>query len=131
MKKLLIPLVIIGLLGFMVFAFYAFNMFIYNEKQSTDVPVVPYEATLTGEYVCLSSKDKSVPQTMECAFGLKTEAGEQYALNFEEMGDKSQFKTGEIVTLFGTITPLVVLSTDHWQKYDIEGIFSVKASSKK
>jgi hypothetical protein len=35
---------------------------------------------------------------------------------------------GERFTANGTVTPIERLSTDHWQKYNIEGIFSVTDS---
>ncbi|OGM28904.1 hypothetical protein A2801_03010 [Candidatus Woesebacteria bacterium RIFCSPHIGHO2_01_FULL_41_10] len=85
----------------------------------------PYQTTLSGEYVCLPHKDTSGPQTMECAFGIKTPDGTHYAVDFGENGDLTQFVAGESVTLSGLVTPIEYISTDHWQIYDIVGIFSV------
>ena len=124
MKKPFVILAFVGLAASAVFAFYAFNSFIYNQKQQSPIPS-PYEGTLTGEYVCLPHKDTSGPVTLECAFGLKTANGEHYALDLGN-GDLTSFVAGQTATLSGTITPLALLSTDHWQKYDIEGILSVE-----
>lgn len=111
-----------------VFAFFAFNSFIYTEKQADPTATyAPYQATLTGEYVCLPHKDTDGPQTLECAFGLKTEAGEHFALDFGESTDMAaEFMAGQTVTLSGVVTPIENLSSDHWQKYDTTGILSVR-----
>jgi hypothetical protein len=125
MKKPFVILAFVGLAASAIFAFYAFNLFIYNEKQDPGNPLAPYTATLTGEYVCLPHKDTRGPVTLECAFGLKTESGEHYALDLGN-SDSSSFVAGQTATLSGTITPLALLSTDHWQKYNIEGILSIE-----
>jgi len=123
-KGYFIPLLIaVGL----VFSFILFNQHVYNQKQSSpSEQIESYRGTLTGEYVCLPHTDQSGPQTLECALGMKTEAGEYYALDF---GSDSQeiptLKTGDKFTATGLITPIELLSTDHWQKYPVEGIFSV------
>lgn len=122
MKKIVVGLLIVALA---IGAFFAFNNFIYDQKQGDGNPPAPYAATLRGTYVCLPHRDTSGPQTMECAFGLQTEVGEYYALDFGEDGDMTQFKSGEEAFLTGTITPIEALSTDQWQKYDIVGILSV------
>lgn len=123
MKRLLI--IVFGLAILLVLAFFAFNNFIYDQKQGSGEPVAPYQGTLTGEYVCLPHRDTRGPQTLECAFGLKTATGEHYALDFGEK-PPTDFKGGQTVTLSGTITPIENLSSDQWQKYDIVGIFSSK-----
>lgn len=131
MKKIYILLAFSGLAMSLVFAFYTFNKFIYNQKQAPNPSTAPapYEATLTGTYVCLPHRDTSGPQTMECAFGLKTASGEHYALDFGENSTGEEFRAGETATLFGTITPIEYLSSDHWQIYDIVGILSIKANA--
>lgn len=126
MKKLLIIIGILLVVG--TVGFFAFNQYIYNQKQGSGEPVVPYEGTLSGTYVCLPHKDTTGPQTLECAFGLKTQTGEYYALDFGQ-GDPTQFMGGQEVTLTGTITPIEMLSSDQWQKYDVVGILSVKTTS--
>lgn len=121
-------LVLLGIAG-LVWAFYALNNYIYQEKQGDGVAVEPYRATLSGEYVCLPLKDATDPQTDECAFGLKTESGEYYAIDFNLMSQHhAPLSAGDRILANGVITPIERLSTDHWQRYPIEGIFSVTDS---
>lgn len=124
-KKYPVPILLFGLFVAAILTFWALNSFIYNKKQMSAEAVTPYEATLSGEYVCLESTGPGISQTMECAFGIKTQSGEQYALDFGEGDVGSQFVAGETVSVSGVITPLARLSSDHWQKYGIQGIFSV------
>lgn len=37
-------------------------------------------------------------------------------------------EVGETLTANGVLTPIELLSTDHWKKYQIKGIFSVTDS---
>lgn len=127
MKKALTITVLAAAL--LVGGFYAFNAYIYNQKQADPGDVRSYRGTLTGEVVCLPHRNTDGPNTMECAFGMKTEVGEYYALDFTAMSqEQPPLDTGDRFTANGLITPLELLSTDHWQKYDIEGIFSVTDS---
>lgn len=130
MKKLLlyIPLAVIVLVG----GFYALNAYIYAEKQGNPNDVQSYRGTLTGEVVCLPHKDTSGPVTMECAYGLKTDVGEHYALDLSAYSEMAPgMETGDRISANGVITPIELLSTDQWHKYDIEGIFSVTDSVEK
>ncbi len=129
MKKLLI---IVGIvLVLLVVAFFAFNAYIYNEKQGTGEVPAPYRGTLSGVQVCLPHKDTSGPQTLECAIGIKTDVGEYYALDFNAMPEtQAAIANGQRFTASGTITPIEYLSSDHWQKYIVSGIFSVTDSVK-
>ena len=112
--------------------FFVFNAYVYQEKQVQD-PIEPYRATLSGTGVCLPHKDTSGPQTLECAFGLLTEAGEYYALDFNMMsqGYPDELYGGTKFSAHGLVTPIEMLSSDHWQKYDVKGIFSVTDSVEK
>ena len=102
------------------------NQYIYQQKQGSGKVVEPYQATLEGTYVCLPHRDTSGPQTLECAYGLKTLTGEYYAVDFGEDRDAvTRVVTGERVGLSGVIAPIERLSSDVWQKYDVEGILSV------
>lgn len=127
MKKTLIVLAVVIIA--LVALFYAFNSYIYREKQGTGDVTEPYRATLTGTEVCLPHKDTSGPQTKECALGMKTDTGEYYALDFGLMSSTTpDIRNGERFTASGVITPVERLSSDQWQKYAIEGIFSVTDS---
>ncbi len=130
MKKILfiLSIVILTLIG----GFFALNAYIYNEKQASVEEIEknyePYRATLTGEYVCLPHVG-GVPPTKECAGGIKTESGEYYAVDTNLMSQTPPlFNTGEHFTASGVITPIERLSTDHWRKYPVVGIFSITDS---
>lgn len=111
-----------------IVGFYAVNTYVYREKQVPNT-VESYRGTLSGEVVCLPHRDTSGPQTMECAYGLKTEVGEYYALDLAAMSQEHPpLETGTRISANGLITPIELLSTDHWQTYDVEGIFSVTDS---
>jgi len=69
---------------------------------------------------------------MECAFGLQTPVGEYYALDFSLMSqEEPNLGVGDTFTATGTITPIEYLSSNHWQQYPIQGIFSVTDSVQK
>lgn len=129
MKKLL-PIIGVTIV-FLVVGFYALNAYIYHEKQGDGAgagDIRSYEGTLTGTHVCLPHRDTDGPHTMECALGMKTDTGEHYALDLQFLPDpKPDLSTGERFSATGLITPVEMLSSDHWQKYDIEGIFSVES----
>ncbi|MFA6094842.1 MAG: hypothetical protein WC757_03080 [Candidatus Paceibacterota bacterium] len=107
--------------------FFAFNTFIYNEKQGEAPTFEPYRGTLSGTTVCLPHKETAGPQTLECSFGLKTDAGEHYVLDYNLMSQTPpvDFQTGVRFSASGVITPIERLSTNQWKKYDVQGIFSV------
>lgn len=125
MKKLLLILALVIIVPLL--AFFLLNNFIYTQKQSTQQPnVEPYTATLTGYYECLPHTDSSVPQTDECVYGMRTDDGEYYALDFSSLPEETiKLIDGERVSGTGTVTPIEMLSTDQWKKYPIKGILSV------
>lgn len=88
----------------------------------------PYRAALSGEYVCLP-KVGDGPHTMDCAFGVRLDSGEYYAVDFALMSQEHrEIEVGERFSANGLITPIERLSTDNWRQYDIKGIFSVTDS---
>lgn len=116
----------------MVGGFFVLNAYIYAEKQGNPSDITAYRGTLTGTHVCLPHADTTGPQTMECAIGIQTDAGEYYALDFTLMSQtQPDVQNGDRFTATGLITPIELLSTEHWQKYAIEGIFSVTDSVEK
>ena len=124
--------IIAGAVFILVGGFYAVNAYIYAEKQGDPADIRSYRGTLTGEVVCLPHKDTSGPQTRECAIGMMTDVGEHYALDFHMMSQEHPgVDSGDRFTANGLITPIEMLSSDHWQKYDVEGIFSVTDSVRK
>jgi hypothetical protein len=95
-----------------------------NEKIELDP--TPKKVTLTGTYICLPHKNKTGPQTEECAFGIKTNTGDYYAVNFGQSAQAmEQFQNGETITAEGFTVIKEALSTNYWDKYDMEGIFTI------
>lgn len=126
-KLLFVPIVLTAI----VLGFFSLNSFIYNQKQSSsnNEVVAPYRGTLTGVFVCLPHKDTSGPQTLECAYGMKTEANEYYAIDLGLLSqDIPNLTSGNKFSANGLITPVEYLSSSNWQKYPIEGIFSITDS---
>ena len=127
MKKALLLLAAVAVL--LVAGFCALNAYIYAEKQGDPGDVVSYRGTLSGEVVCLPHADADGPTTDECAYGLKTDVGEYYALDLHMMSQEhAPLETGESIRANGIVTPGEMLSSDRWRMYDIEGIFSVTDS---
>lgn len=121
----------VALVALLVTGFFAFNSYIYSQKQQGG-EVTSYRGTLTGVQTCLPHKDKDGPHTMECAIGMKTDSGEHYALDFAAMSQiPPAIQDGDRFEATGLITPVEMLSTEQWRKYDIVGIFSVTDSVKK
>ncbi len=125
MKKIGLFFLIAALI--LIGGFYAFNSWIYKEKQGDGSEIQAYRASLSGEYVCLVAEGEE--PTEECTPGLRTEVGEYYALNFALSSQIAPtVEVGDQMSAQGMVTPIEMLSTDHWQKYNVEGIFSVTDS---
>ncbi len=99
-------------------------------KPSADY--TPQRASLEGRYICLPHVNTEGPQTLECAFGIQTPDGSYYAIDFALMSQlpPSNIKTGDYIRGNGVLVPIENLSTDHWRKYPIKGIFSITDSLK-
>jgi hypothetical protein len=94
--------------------------------ENLNLDATPQNATLSGTYTCLPHVDTSGPQTMECAFGLKTDDGDYYAVNFGQSADAmNQFQSGAHITAEGFVVPKEALSSDNWAKYNMKGIFTI------
>ncbi len=93
---------------------------------------IPVEITLEGEYVCLPHRDQSVPVTLECAFGMRADDGSYYALDAGAIPSSVMqvLPIGQRVRVSGLLVPIEQISTNTWQKYDIEGIMKVKTLEK-
>lgn len=89
------------------------------------VQASPHQTTLEGEIICLPHRDTTGPQTLECAIGLQTNQG-NYALDTNQTPElMTNLITGNHFKAEGLLTPIEYLSSDHWQKYNVQGIFSV------
>ena len=94
---------------------------IVPETQETGVS---RDVTLRGEIVCLPHRNTEGPQTMECAFGLKTANG-FYALSSQQ--NVIPPETGKSVEVKGVMVPAQAINSDQWQKYNIVGVVEVKS----
>lgn len=102
-----------------------------KEGPADDISFEPYRSTLSGEMVCLPHRDPNV-QTKECVRGMKTDTGEYYAIDFALMSQiPPDLSVGDRFSGNGVVTPIERLSTDYWQQYRVEGIFSVTDSVEK
>jgi hypothetical protein len=88
------------------------------------------EITLTGTLICLPHRDTSGPQTLECAFGLQTGEGVNYALDTDVFeGDAmTNFNTGSMAEISGVLIPRDDLDSDsRFLQYEIEGVVQASA----
>lgn len=86
----------------------------------------PQQVTMTGTFLCLPHKDPGEFETQECAFGIQTEDGKYYAVDFALSSNNGiEPDIGEEFSAQGIFVPIEQLSSDRWQNYPIEGIFSV------
>lgn len=87
---------------------------------------VPQRRAITGLWECLPHKNQTGPQTTECAFGIAVDQSDgHYAVNTSLMSTYPvDFATGTHVRIEGIVVPANQLSSDGWQKYDIDGVIS-------
>ncbi len=134
---LAVILLIIGIFGLTYFA--RFQPMVFGPSSTAAEPAMPLwpsapgvvaeRATLTGVQVCLPHRDTTGPQTLGCAIGMKTTDGKYYALDFNLMSQNPPtIPNGKTFTASGILTPAEALSSDQWQKYNMQGILSVTDS---
>jgi hypothetical protein len=95
---------------------------------SANEDITQGEINLEGVTTCLPHKDTTGPQTLECAFGLQTDSGANYALDLSAFSPDSMSAistTNNRIRVSGIFVPVEVLSSMEWHKYDIEGIIRV------
>lgn len=111
---------VIALLGYFFFAGGS------SDELPVDLDPTPQPVTLSGTMECLPHLNTDGPQTEECAFGLKTDDGVHYAVNFGESADAAAlFQGGAHITAEGFVVIKEALSSDQWAKYDMKGIFTI------
>ncbi|MBC7836196.1 hypothetical protein H7X87_00245 [Acetobacteraceae bacterium] len=117
---------IASVLAVAVVGYFLFSGGYVSRSTPQDLDPTPYNVTLSGTYVCLPHMDMSGPQTEECAFGLQTEDGIYYAVNFGASGNAmEQFQSGTHITAEGFVVIKEALSSDQWAKYNMKGIFTI------
>lgn len=115
----------VAALALALFGYLAFNA-ISSKGVAQPMDATPQQVTLSGAYVCLPHADTSGPQTEECAFGLQTDEGVYYAVNFgQSAAAMQQFQSGAYITAEGFVVPKEALSTNQWAKYNMRGIFTI------
>ncbi len=92
---------------------------------------IPHRSEVVGVWECLPHINTNGPQTLECAFGIKTDTGLHYAVNTSLLETYPvDFPAGTRVKAEGVLVPADQLSSNTWQKYPIEGIISVTSIQK-
>jgi heat shock protein HslJ len=124
MKKILIALM--GIVVLIVCSFFLLHRL--SQDEDADLPQ-PERVTLQGEYMCLPLKDEFKDLQADCAAGILTDTGVYYAIDLGLMSSSApQLVEGNMIKADGVITPMIALSTDYWQKYQADGIFSVTSA---
>lgn len=96
-------------------------------------PYAPQRVSLAGSIACLPLKAGTTgAQTADCPLSLHAENGNYYILDLNLMSQTppAGIKTGDRIRGNGVFTPIERLSTDHWQKYNTAGVFSITDSLK-
>jgi len=87
-------------------------------------------ATFTGVTACLPPSATST-QSSECAFGIRAQDGNYYALDMIDIVPEQRLsKTGIRVSVHGMLVPIEAISSDVWRKYDVKGIVHVTEVTK-
>ena len=92
------------------------------------------DVVLNGRYICLPHKGNGEFQTLECAFGIKdNNSGSNYALDLNQMHEDFAMNIvmDKDIEIIGNLTPIELLSSDHYQKYDVAGIITVRKETRK
>jgi hypothetical protein len=119
-------LIVVGILIIAVIGFVVLSGQHMASEPNIPVDSAPQHITLSGTYECLPHANPDGPQTMECAFGLVSDSGDHYAVNFGASADAmQQFQAGSHITAEGDFVPKEALNSDQWNKYNMKGIFTV------
>lgn len=119
-KIMIIAGVCIVLAGLVGYALYM------NSKTSVVLDPTPQNVTLSGTYVCLPHLDSGKGETLECVFGLKTDDGVYYMVNFGESANGMElFQSGAHIKAEGFTVIKEALSTTMWDAYNMKGIFTI------
>jgi hypothetical protein len=118
-------------IGVLVLALAGYFAFAIRSSEPIVPPVIdsaPMNVTLSGTYTCLPYLENTnvAEAGDECVFGLLTDDGVYYMVNFGASANAMQeFKSGAHITAKGFIVLKEILSTDHWMNYNMKGIFTI------
>ncbi|MFA6601626.1 MAG: hypothetical protein WCT02_02075 [Candidatus Paceibacterota bacterium] len=119
-KNIVIPLIVIAVCAVVYVSIRA------RSSNVASIDPTLKNVTLSGLYVCLPHANKTGPQTEECAFGIQTDDGIYYAVNFgASAGAQEQFQSKVHIKAEGFLVSKEALNTDQWNKYDMNGIFTI------
>ncbi|MDP1624774.1 MAG: hypothetical protein Q8L64_03290 [bacterium] len=98
-------------------------------ESGTEGEVISVPRVLEGRVTCLPHRDRAGPQTLECALGLETDAGEFYALDGSDLEPNAiiALDQSERIRANGHTVPIQAVSSNFWFKYDILGIMRVES----
>lgn len=97
-----------------------------NIEEPMQLDSIPTNITLSGTYMCLPYLDKEKTPSEECVFGLKTDEGVYYMVNFGASASAfEEFQKGKHITANGSVFLKEALSTDQWMPYNMKGIFTI------
>lgn len=96
------------------------------EVQKGAYSKLPGRITVLGQWECLPHTNQVGPQTLECAFGIKSDDGKHYGVDLALLEIAPvDYPTGTRIRVEGVLTRKEALSSNVWQKYPIEGIIGV------
>lgn len=90
------------------------------------VSILPERVSVVGYRECLPHKDTTGPQTKECMLGLAIDQSDGHlALDLSLMSSYSgTLLVGTKLRVEGVLIPANQLSSNQWDKYDIDGVLS-------
>lgn len=91
---------------------------------------LPQLTTMEGVYGCVPLKVGTAPN---CTPGLtRTESDAHFVLDLSLLPEETanSLRAGNKIEIVGTLVPIAMISSDHWQIYDIDGIIQVKELKK-
>lgn len=92
-----------------------------NELDST-----PQNITLSGVYVCLPHMNPGEITTKECMYGIKTDDGNYYAIDFGNLENSNElFQADSRVNAEGFVVSKEALTSDKWTIYNMRGLFNI------
>lgn len=119
---LIIALVLIVSIGL----FYFWTGYSYAPEITPVIEPQPNTMTLSGTYTCLPFLDATKVPSADCIFGLKSDTGEYYMVNFGQSAlAMKEFKKGAHIVAEGFFMSKESLSTNQWKPYTMKGIFTV------
>jgi len=102
------------------------NGFIVTHLEKGAYSQIPQRQTVVGYWECLPLKPGIGETTGECALGIAIDQSDGHlGVNTSLMAQYPvDFPTGTKVRVEGIVVPATQLSTDMWQKYDMDGIIN-------